>query len=203
MIVKRILLLAALAALMVPAGCIFSPEDGGGGGGTVIETLPFAGSPEQLMENFKTVYEGMDYNNYLTVMDDGFRIYLTDDTVLEFGLPRNFFEYAEEVRITERWFSGNSPREGVGGIERITFETYVPIAAWRPSENPDFPGAVEADYTVKFVIQQATTDGAKNLEINGSIRFFLSTEEVEYQGRTRTLYRMVGQIDGTSAGITT
>ena len=204
MMAKRITLLAMVAVLLLLSGCIFSPEeDDNGGGPDPVPDLPFAGSPEQFMANFETVYEGRDYKGYLTVMDPEFRIFLKQETVWEFGLPRNFFEYAEEIVITEKMFSGNPPSETVGAISDIDFEILRQIDAWELSENTEFPGALESQYDVDFAITQITGDGSpKILNITGRIIFFLSSEEVEHNGRLKTKYRMAGQIDETEAGTT-
>lgn len=197
----RITLLAVVASSVLLAGCIFSPEEGDPPKNDVNDDLPFAGSPEQLMLNFKQVYEDRNYDGYLTVMNEDFRIFLKQETIQEFGLPRDFFEYAEEIQITEKMFSGNPPSPEVGAITDITFKTMQQITAWDETENIDFAGYVESEYEVRFEIMQETPDGSqKQLNIQGRIKFFLTSEEVEHQGRPRQLYTMVGQIDETNVG---
>lgn len=199
MLAKRILLLVMLAVPLLLSGCIFSPDDDPEPDPDDVVTLPFPGSPEQLMANFQTVYEERDYDGYLEVLDSEFRIFLRPETIEEFDLPRGFFEYAEEIVITEKMFSGNPPSESVGAITNIDFVTLRQIDTWVVTQNLEFPGALESQFDVDFRIMQSTTDGEKQLNIKGQITFFLSSEQVEHQGRPRTKYRMVGQIDETDA----
>lgn len=201
MMAKRITLLALVAFLVLLGGCIFSPEEDPKPPVDEETDLPFAGSPQQLMENFQTVYEERNYDGYLEVMDAEFRIFLKQETVLEFGLPRNFFEYAEEIQITENMFSGNPPSPDVGAISEITFKIFNQIDDWALTENEEFPGALESQYDVEFLIRQDQGDASRYLNIKGRIIFFLSSEQVEHQGRPRTLYRMIGQIDETNIGV--
>lgn len=195
----RVLMLAALAVLVVPAGCIFSPDDGGGTPPPPTE-LPFAGTPDQLMKNFQTVYEAMDIDGYRQVIDTDFRIYLSQDTIDEYFLPRDFFDYDEEVLITERMFSGNAITRPNGdiipGITRIQFNIYEPVSAWETSPaDHRIPNALWATYQVQFVIEQGNVG---RLNIDGRINFYLTSEEVEFQGRMQTRWKMVGQEDYTS-----
>lgn len=202
MMAKRITLLALVAFLVLLGGCIFSPEEDPKPKDDPDEVLPFAGSPQQLMANFQTVYEDRNYDGYLEVMDTAFRIFLKQETVQDFGLPRNFFEYAEEIQITENMFSGNPPSPDVGAISDINFSTFRQIDTWTLTENTEFPDALESQYDVDFRISQDQSDGTTRiLNIKGRIIFFLSSEQVEYQGRPRTLYRMIGQIDETNIGV--
>lgn len=198
--VKRNLMLLAVALLVVPAGCIFSPPED-----TTPtkpgETLPFADSPQQLMENFQTVYEDMDIDGYREVINSDFVIYLSQDTIDEYSLPREFFDYDEEVQITERMFSGNAITRPNGdiipGITRIQFNLFQAEEAWAVSPaDHRIPNAPWAPYRVDFTIDQ----GSVQLNITGIIEFYLSTEQVEHQGRTQTKYTMVGQVDYTANG---
>jgi len=195
---KRVLLLAALTVLVIPAGCIFSPDDGGGEPPPP-KVLPFADTPEQLMKNFQTVYEEMDIDGYRQVIDPNFKIYLSQDTITEYALPREFFDYDEEVLIAERMFSGNSLTRPNGtfvpGITRIQFNIFEPEATWETSPaDHKIPNALWAPYQVQFVIEQGNVG---RLNIEGRINFYLTSQEVEYQGRMQTQWKMVGQEDFT------
>ncbi len=197
---KRILMLLAVVLLIVPAGCIFSPDDGDGKP-PVGKTLPFANSPEQLMQNFQTVYEEMDIDGYREVIDPNFVIYLSQETINEYSLPREFFDYDEEVLITERMFSGNAITRPNGdiipGIVRIQFNVFQAEAAWAVSPaDHRIPNALWAPFRVDFTIDQ----GTRALDIKGIIEFYLRSEQVEHQGRLQTRYRMIGQVDYTNTG---
>ncbi len=199
--VKRILMLLAVLLLVVPAGCIFSPPDDPD---TIKppSDLPFANSPEQLMANFQTVYEDMDIDGYRQVIDPGFVIYLSQDTIDEYSLPREFFDYDEEVQITERMFSGNAITRPNGdiipGITRIQFNLFQAEATWAVSPaDHRIPNALWAPYRVDFTIEQGNEG---RLNITGIIEFYLTSEQVTHQGREQTKYSMVGQEDRTSNG---
>ncbi|HPF69621.1 MAG TPA: hypothetical protein PLQ13_03030 [Candidatus Krumholzibacteria bacterium] len=197
---RRILMLLALAVLVVPAGCIFSP-DNSNTNNTGPDGLPFPNTPEKLMANFQTVYESMDIDGYREVIDPNFAIYLSQETINEFALPRDFFDYDEEVLITERMFSGNAITRPNGdivpGITRIDFSYFQPEAAWAVSPaDHRIPNALWAPYRVDITITQGTEG---RLNIKGIIEFYLTSEQVEYQGRTQTKYKMIGQVDYTSS----
>ncbi len=171
---------------------------------TVVATefFVFADSPEQLMANFQTVYEDMDILGYREVIDSGFVIYLSQDTIDEYSLPREFFDYDEEVQITDRMFSGNARTRPNGdiipGITRIQFNYFQPEAAWADSP-PDhrIPNAIWAPFRVDFTIEQGNEG---RLNIKGIIEFYLNSEQVEHQGRIQTKYSMIGQMDYTGYG---
>lgn len=149
------------------------------------------------MANFLVVYEDRDFAGYLQLLDPGFRLHLRQETVIEFGLPRNWFDYAQEIGSTEMMFSGNPPAPEVGAITDIDFVTLRQIDTWAPTEHEDFADAIESQYDVDFRAMQATTDGMKQINVKGQITFFLSSELVEYDGRTWTVYHMIGMIDET------
>lgn len=197
---KRILMLLATVLLILPAGCIFNPEDDDGGGGGGGGELPFPNSPEQLMANFETVYEARDIDGYREVIDPSFVIYLSQDTIDEFSLPREFFDFDEEVLIAGRMFSG-SPfirQDGniVPGITRIQFDYFEAETTWEVSPADDrIPNALRAQYRVDFTIEQGNEG---RLNIKGIIEFYLRSERVEHQGRQQDRYWMVGQVDYTT-----
>lgn len=177
------------------AGCSddnpVEPDDGG-------DPPPFRpGTPEQLMANFRVVHEERDFAGYLQVLDPGFSLHLREETVNAFGLPRNYLDYGEEIGCTEMMFSGNPPAAGVGAISDIDFMILRQIDVWSQTDNEDFTGAIESQYDVDVRIMQATTDGQKLINIKGRIIFFLSSEQVVYDDRSATVYRLLGMIDET------
>lgn len=201
MLTKRILMLLATVLLVLPAGCIFSPDDGDKPP-VVINDLPFPNSPEVLMGNFQKVYEDRDIDGYREVIDPSFVIYLSQETIDDFSLPRNFFDYDEEVLIAERMFSGSPFIRQNGditpGITRIQFNYFQPETAWEVSPADDrIPNALRAQYRVDFTIEQGNEG---RLNIKGIIEFYLRSEQVEHQGRLQDRYWMVGQVDYTTPG---
>ncbi len=192
--VKRFLMLTAVILLITPAGCIFNPDNGETPPPPVV-TLPPPVTRDQAMINFKQVYEKMDIDGYLTVIDPSFKIYLSQDTITEFGLPQDFFDYDEESRIARNMFSGDAITRPNGdlvpGIVGIEFPTFYAEDAWTKSPSDDkIPDAWWAPYRVDIVIHQ----GSRDLRIQGRILFYLKEFDVNGQ----TLFKMVGQVDDTS-----
>lgn len=195
----RWIVLAAIPLLLGAPGCSddpVSPNDGDPGSS---DDLPFAGSPAQLMQNFETAYEGRNLNGYVDMLDEDFLCFLKQETVSYFGLHRSYFDREEEVGITEVMFSGNPPCECVGAISDIDIVTLRQIDTWETTENTEFPGALESQFDVDFRVMQSTNAGERQINIKGRLIFFLSTEQVEHQGATRTLYHLTGMIDETDA----
>ncbi|MFO7610129.1 MAG: hypothetical protein R6X35_13250 [Candidatus Krumholzibacteriia bacterium] len=200
MLTKRILMLLATILLVLPAGCIFSPDDDPKGGGGDVPDLPFPNSPEVLMANFQKVYEDRNIDGYREVIDPEFRIYLSQATIDEFGIPDGYFDYDEEVLIAERMFSGSPFIRQSGaitpGITRIQFDYFQPETTWEVSPADDrIPNALRAQYRVNFTIEQGNEG---RLKIEGIIEFYLRSEQVEHQGRTQNRFWMVGQVDYTN-----
>jgi len=196
---KHILLMMAMVLLVFPAGCLFSPDDNPDVK-PIDNDLEFADTREQLMENFQIVYEKMDIDDYIEVIDENFRIYLSDDTRTEYGLPREYFDYDEEVQITRNMFSGNAIDLGNGetvpGISEISFKKLIQIDAWRVSPADDrIANADFAPFEVEFEIARG---GFPTLEIRGMIEFYLVAEEIMHQGRLQDRWKMVGQVDYTA-----
>ena len=198
---RRWMVLVLGVCVLTAIGCSDGDDPLDINGPTQPESYPFAGSPEQLMANFKDAHEERNYTEYLVLLDPGFLLFLLQETVDEFSLPSKYFDHAEDVRITEMMFSGNPPDEGVGAITDIDFMTLRQIDTWEPTGNAEFPGALESQYDVSWQITQTQSDGSpKVISINGRIVFFLSTDQVKIQGNTRTRYKLVGMIDETNIG---
>ena len=196
---KRFVLLGAVMCLAVaPAGCLFSPDDDGGGGGVTPTELPFPGTEDQLMSNMRVVYEDMDIDGYLEVLDTDFKVYLKQSTIDENNLPQDFFDYETDVRITRNMFSGDAPNEDVPGINQVIFSTLTGIETWEDSQDPRFPDARFRTYNVHFVFEQGSGTTRQDLTVDGRIDFYLSSEQVMHEGKERTMYRMVGQVDDTN-----
>ena len=106
------------------------------------------------------------------------------------------------MQITERMFSGNAITRPNGdiipGITQIEFTILQAEAAWAVSPaDHRIPNALWAPFRVDFTIQQGNEG---RLNIKGIIEFYLTSEQVEYQGRTQTKYSMIGQVDYTANG---
>ncbi|MCP4572357.1 MAG: hypothetical protein GY838_08400 [bacterium] len=164
------------------------------------DALPFPGSPEQITANFKTAYDNRDFDGYREMLDPAFRIELKQQTIDEFDLPKSYFDYEQDLLITEMMFSGNPPGPNIGAIADIDIILLSQIDTWDTTANEDFAGLLESQFDVIFRILQTTTDGEKQFNINGRLVFFLSGEQIEYCGREYTNYRLAGMIDETDSG---
>ncbi len=99
---KSLLLLAALALLIATTGCIFSPdEDDPVAGGGTDPVLQFADTREKLMENFRTVYEEMDYPGYRDMLHPDYIMLLQDATQTDFPDVGETLDLAEDLKMAE------------------------------------------------------------------------------------------------------
>jgi hypothetical protein len=201
---KFLLLLAAVALLIVPAGCIFSPDDGdeGGGGTPTPPPIPLAGTEEQLMANFRTAYEDMDYNTFEDLLHPDFITILQNSTVEEFPDVGLTLDLAEELRIHQRMFSGQPVTDPDGAlvqaISSISFNIFEQQGTWATSQPNDvIPNARFALYDVTFLFDRP---GASTLKVDGQIKFYVTGRDSVVSGLTKTYWQMIGQQDLTNSG---
>ncbi|MEN8006668.1 MAG: hypothetical protein ABFS42_06600 [Candidatus Krumholzibacteriota bacterium] len=199
---KFFLLLAAFALLIAPAGCIFSPdEDDGGGGGTKPPELPFPSSPDVLMNNFRTIYETRDIDEYRKIMHPDFLTILQDATIQEFPDVGTTLDVNEELRIHERMFSGDAQTDPNGdfvpGVSSIAFSTFRALDTWVVSpENDIIPNAEWAPFEVDFLFDRG--QNFSTLKVEGTIKFYVTSKDTVHQGTTKQYYQMIGQVDLTN-----
>ncbi len=198
---KSLLLLAALFLLIVPAGCIFSPDGGDdtGGGEPPAPAIPFAGSEDQLMLNFRTVYEDMDFNSYRDMLHPDFLTILQSSTVELYPDVGPTLDLEEELRIAERMFSGepqiNPDGDPVPGISSISFDQLEQQGSWATSPANDvIPNARFGLFEVVFRFERP---GFSTLMVTGSIKFYVAGRDSFYNGQDRTYWQMIGQQDLT------
>lgn len=201
---KSLLLLVALVLLIAPAGCIFSPDDGGGDIPPKPKpTLPFAGSENQLMENFRTVYETMDYNGYRDMLHPDYIFLLQDRTQELYPDVGKTFDRAEDLRLTERMFSGQPQVDPLGndvpGISTISIDRLLQIGNWAtsPPDDTNFPNARFGKFDVDFSFDRP---GFSTLKVSGEIIFYVVGRDSVYQGTNQTYYQLIGQRDQTVDG---
>ena len=198
---KFFLLLAAFALLLAPAGCIFSPEDDpvdDTGGGP--QELPWPGSPDQLMSNFRAIYEAMSYEEYRKIMHPDFLTILQEATTEEFPDVGTTLDVNEELRIHERMFSGDAVTDPdnnlVPGVLNISFNVFSPQDTWQLSpEDAIIPNAERAPYYVVFLFDRG--QNFSTLKVEGTIKFYVTSKDSLYQGAERKYYQMIGQEDLT------
>jgi len=201
--IRKIVLLLGLSALLVaPAGCIFSPKDDGGGGGGIGPgpELPFPGTPDQLMTNFKTIYENMDIDGYRNLLHPDYQTILKSSTTQEFPEVGESLDYTEEVRIATNMFSGAPGHDAQGvqtnPISSIAFQDPEQLTSWEMSPPDDpVPNALSALFNVLFEFNRA---GDRTLQVTGQIKFYITSRDSLYQGANKPYYQMIGQWDLTN-----
>lgn len=200
---KSLFLLAIVALLVAPAGCIFSPDDEpdpGPGPGPV--GLPFPSSPDILMANFQKVYEDMDYNNFKDMLHPDYITLLQASTQQEFPDVGPTLDLAEELRIHQRMFGGQPVTDPDGnlvpGISTISFQTFQQVDTWTTSQPNDvIPNAEASNYEVTFLFDRP---GFSTLKVDGQIKFYVVGRDSTVDGTVRTYWQMRGQQDLTSDG---
>jgi hypothetical protein len=199
MTMKKLLLPVALLLLMAPGGCIFSPDEGKNITPINPVGVPFAGTEDQLMMNFRTAYEEMDFNAYQDILHPDFITILQPDTQEEFPDVGPTLDVAEELRIAERMFAGQPVTDPDGnlvpGITSIDFQTYEQRVTWATSQANDvIPNARFALYDVIFRFERP---GYSTLEVTGQIKFYVAGRDSFHNGADRTFWQMIGQQDLT------
>ena len=201
---KIYLLLAAFALLIAPAGCIFSPDDDTGDKPTPKPVeLPFPGSPDVLMQNFQTIYETRDFDEYRKIMHPDFLTILQDETIQDFPDVGETLDVNEELRIHERMFSGEAVTDPNGnlvpGVANISFSRFINLTTWAVSPPTDIiPNAEWALYDVEFLFDRGQT--FSTLKVEGTIKFYVTSRDSMHLGSLRQYYQMIGQVDLTSSG---
>ncbi len=201
MIKKSVLLMGLICLLVVPTGCIFSPDDGGDDIIIVKPKLQFPDTPDKLMENFSAIYTNMDIEGYRNLLSPDYKTILKASTTTEFPEVGTELDYSEEIQIQTNMFSGASGHDSAGNptnpISSISFQEPIQVTSWEatPLSDPHFPGASNALYNVLFEFNRA---GDKTLQVTGQIRFYITSRDSLYNGAVRPYYQMVGQEDLTN-----
>ncbi len=118
---------------------------------------PFPDTPEQLMANFKAVYEAMDSTGYTEMLAPDYRMILKGSTTLDFPELGETLDYDEEARIAGHMFSGVPGHDPYGfltsPISSILFQALEQLTAWDTSlptdPIPDTPSAL-FDVLIEF-----------------------------------------------------
>ena len=157
-------------------------------------------STDHLMADFVTAIQEMDLDTYRAMLDPDFRLYLTQDTVDNFALPRPYFDLAEDLASTGRMFAGQPFTRPTGdvvpAITRIQFVIFEPEASWAVSPPESrIPGVTWAPFQVHMVIEQGNVG---RLNVQGRIMVYLDSAEVNVHGQPQTRWTMVGLEDLTT-----
>jgi hypothetical protein len=194
-------LLVLMLWLLAAGGCIFSPDDDGDNNNPPPPTtLPWPDTPDKLIANFKTVYSGMDITPYRDeVLSPDYTFVLQAATVEEFGLSDNIYEYADEIVIADKMFSGQPNLNGKV-LTDIEIQVLQPEGAWLnvPANDPyfgGFPGAKFRNYSLLFYFN---VQGDFRYEVRGNSLFYVTADTLLRNGVPTPYYRLLGQLDQTS-----
>jgi hypothetical protein len=166
-----------------------------------VYTLPFPGTPDQIIQNFVTAYGAMDVDLYRDeILSPDYTFILQAETVEEFGLPDNLYEYTDEVAIAEHMFSGQPNLEG-RVLTDIEIQVLQPQGTWFPVPANDpyfggFPGVHVRNYAVLIYFN---CQGEFRYEVQGDQLFYVTSEEVMHNGYMTPRYWLLGQLDQTGA----
>ena len=199
MITKKFLLPGLAVLLLVQTGCIFSPDPDPN---PIIDppvVLPFPGTKDQVMENFRIIYENMDIAGFRTLLHPDYLCFLQQSTIDAFPSVGETLDITEELQIHERMFSGQSgtdaQEELTNPISSIGFAEPEQITNWARSPADDrIPNADFARFNVFFEFHQT---GSKILQVQGEIIFYLTSRDSLHEGITKPYYQMIGQVDLT------
>jgi len=199
------LLVAVLAALTV-AGC-FGGDDEDGTGRLIVgpPPVPFADTPDQAIANFATAYEARDMSIYTDhVLHAQYRFVLQQQTVEDFGLPDNLYEYEDEVALSTKLF-GEQPGSSGQIITQIDVERLQPQGVWDVVGDSDqyfgdVENAMRRTYNVKII---GFVQG-QNLQliVEGNVIFYVAPVTIEWDGETHEVYRLLGNWDYTAGKAT-
>ncbi len=201
---KFFLLLAGFALMVATAGCIFSPEDDPGDGPKPVpQALPFPGSPSQLMANFQTIYETMDFDEYRKIMHPDFLTILQEKTQIAFPDVGTTLDVNEELTIHQRMFSGDSLEDPDGnfvpGVNTISFSNFRALDDWEMSPSDALiPDALWAPWEVDFLFDRGQE--FSTLKVEGTIKFYVTSRDSLHEGTVQQYYQMKGQVDLTNGG---
>ena len=163
--------------------------------------LPFPGSPDQLMANFRTVYETMDFYGYLHILHPEFLTILQEQTIVEFPDVGTTLDVNEELRIHERMFSGEMVTDPDGlyvpGLSYVSFNVFRALDTWVLSPGNDIiPNTMWAPYDVEIFFSRGPQ--YSTLKVEGAIKFYVASRDSMHEGTLKQYYEMRGQVDLTN-----
>jgi hypothetical protein len=164
-----------------------------------ISSLPFPASPEQLMANFRTVYETMDAAEFGQLLHPDFVCLLQPATQEEFPHVGPTLDRDEELVIATKMFSGeattNSQGDLVPGVGGIDFALFQRVEPWQVTPPTDpIPGALAALFEVVVLWNRP---GQSTLRAEGMLRFYVASRDSLHDGVVQPYHEMVGQQDLT------
>jgi hypothetical protein len=180
------LLLIVAALLVVPAGCIFSPDNGEDPEPTNND-LPPATTREKLMINFETIYTEMRFDDFQDMLHEDYKTILLSDTLEEWGWADDYyFDRTIELDIHRKMFGGQTGLDSNGNIihpiDSILVDVLELQGTWEkiPEDDLYFGGYdgwwghyrvelqfKDADNSHRFVVQQAVNFFVAPVDVNG------------------------------------
>jgi len=167
--------------------------------GTYVEQgLPFPDSADKLMQNFQTLYEQMDYQEFLKMIHPDYVMILRTSTVTEFPDVGTTLDVSEEQRIHERMFSKHDVMDPHGylvpGVQSIRFQTFIRQGTWGTSPpNDPIPNAEFALYDAVILLDRGQS--YSTLKVQGAIKFYVTHRDSVAGSANRPYYQMYGQVD--------
>ncbi len=163
-------------------------------------SLPFPDTPDQLMANFKTVYEAMDSDVYRDLIHPDFMMILEPSTIQDFPEVGETLDFDEEMGIAGNMFSGAPGHDPEGFITAPVSSIAVPdlerLSVWEISPaNDPIPNTRSALFQVRIEFNRT---GDTTLRVTGQVKFYVTARDSLYQGEVRPYYQMVGQSDYTN-----
>jgi len=164
-------------------------------------TLVFPGSPGQLMQNVRTIYETRHAEAYPDLMHPDFLTFLQPETTAEFPDVGSTLDFNEEWRIHARMFSGQAVTDPNGylvpGITSIRINRFQQADAWAVAPPDDlFPGAEWAPFDIDIDFDRGQEFSI--LRPTGMIKFYVTSRDSFHEGVDRKYYQMLGQVDLTT-----
>lgn len=199
----RLLAILLTALLLGGAGC---SDDDPPIEGVITDPppgLPFPGSPDQLVANFRSAYETMDFSGLRSVLHPAFETHLQQRTRDEFPAVGPTLDVAEELVIAERMFSGtaitNSQGTLVQGLSAVSFLIFERANEWTTAGATDVvPGASTALFETTILLDRP---GGATLRTDGLLKIYVAGRDTVIGGETKSFYQMIGQVDLTSATV--
>ena len=168
-----------------------------------LDAMPYPASEDQLLANFRTAYESMDFGSYRQLLDPDFVMYLQPSTRQEFPDVGPTLDLSEELVIAERMFSGqpitNSNGDLVAGISAVGFAAFEQQGGWATSAATD--SIPDTRFALFAVVLQFDRPGDSTLSAVGLLKVYVTSRDTVVCGANRSYYRLRGLVDLTDGGL--
>ena len=160
-------------------------------------------SPEELIVGFMNAYAAMDAEKYMALLDQDYLMILSTLTTDQFPDVGPSLDIAQEERIHNRMFSGETVTDPLGNmipaVKTIAFRVFKALDAWgRVGEGDRFPGTVWAPFEVELLFDRGPENSV--LKLSGVVKIHARSHEVMVNSKKFTYYLMAGMTDLTYLG---